>query len=132
MSIDRVIRFELSRLNVHLPRQRISLKDALALKNPQVVTKDGSVHVFKREELEFLAQVLPEVERDRLQLPIFITLNPKLGRGTAQVVGEAEVRVVANILQKECAEGELLIYRPEIAAVRRKLPTTTQYFFMVG
>jgi hypothetical protein len=132
MNVERVIKFELSRLNVHLPQQRISLRDALAAEKPQVVTKDGSVHVFKREELELLAGIVPEADRDRLQLPIYVTLNPKLGRGAAQIVGEIEVKVIANILQKECAGDELLIYRPELAAVRRRLPTTTQYFFMVG
>ena len=59
-------------------------------------------------------------------------LNPKLGRGTAQIMGEVEVRTIASIMQKEYAGSKLLLYRPEIAIVRRKLPTTTQYFFKIG
>ncbi len=130
MNADRIIKLELSRLNVHLPERRLSLKDALSSAKPQVVARDGSVHTFKREELEFLAGLLPEADQDKLQLPILIALEPKLGRGTARISGEAEVKVVSQVLEKEGAAGELLIYRPEVAILRRKLPTTTQYLFM--
>lgn len=132
MSIDRVIKFELGQLNRALPQRRISLKDALAADKPRVVGRDGSVHVFKHEELEFLAKIVPEQDRDRLQLPIFIMLNPKLGKGTAQIMGEVEVRLVASIVRRKHSGDESLLYRPEIATLRRKLPTTTQYFFRVG
>ncbi|KUO41632.1 MAG: hypothetical protein AVW06_04320 [Hadesarchaea archaeon DG-33-1] len=129
MSADRIIKFELSKLNVHLPVRRLSLREALSSPKPQVVARDGSVHTFKREELEFLAGLLPEADRDKLQLPILIALEPKLGRGTARISGEAEVKVVRQVLKKKPAAGELLIYRPEVAILRRKLPTTTQYLF---
>jgi len=130
VSADRLIKFELSKLNVHLPERRLSLKEALSSAKPQVMARDGSVHTFKREELEFLAGLLPEADRDKLQLPILISLEPKLGRGTARINGEAEVKVVSQVLEKEPAAGELLIYRPEVAILRRKLPTTTQYLFL--
>lgn len=130
MSADRLIKFELSKLNVHLPERRLSLKEALSSAKPQVVSRDSSVHTFKREELEFLAGLLPEADRDKLQVPILIALEPKLGRGTAKISGEAEVKVVSQVLEKEPAAGELLIYRPEVAILRRKLPTTTQYLFL--
>ena len=130
MSADRIIKLELSRLNVHLPERRLSLKDALSSAKPQVVARDGSVHTFKREELEFLAGLLPKADQDKLQLPILIALEPKLGKGAAKISGEAEVKVVSQVLEKEAAAGELLIYRPEVAILRRKLPTTTQYLFM--
>lgn len=130
MSADRLIKFELSKLNVHLPERRLSLKEALSSPKPQVQARDGSIHMFKREELEFLAGLLPDVDRDKLQLPILIALEPKLGRGAARISGEAEVKVVSQILEKESAAAELLIYRPEVAILRRKLPTTTQYLFL--
>lgn len=130
MSADRLIKFELSKLNVHLPVRRLTLREALSSQKPQVQARDGSVHTFKREEVEFLAGLLPEADRDKLQLPILIALEPKLGRGTAKISGEAEVKVVSQVLKKEPAAGELLIYRPEVAILRRKLPTTTQYLFL--
>lgn len=130
MSANRIIKLALSRLNVHLPERRLSLREALSSAKPQVVARDGSIHTFKREELEFLAGLLPEADRDKLQLPILIALEPKLGRGTAKISGEVEVKVVSQVLEKEAAAGELLIYRPEVAVLRRKLPTTTQYLFL--
>lgn len=131
MSEERLIKLELGRLNIHLPERRVSLKEALSSPKPCVVTRDGGTHLFKREELDFLAKLLPEAERERLQLPILIAIDPKLGRGAARISGEVEVKVAAAILGKK-AEGELLIYRPEVALLRRKLPTTTQYFFVPG
>ena len=131
MNVDRVLEFELNKLNVHLPKRRISLKEALESTKPQVVTREGDVHRFKREELDFLAGVVPEVDWGRLQLPILIALDPKFGRGAARITGEAEVMAISQILGKGTGE-ELLIYRPDVAIIRRKLPTTTQYLFMPG
>jgi uncharacterized protein (UPF0216 family) len=129
VNADRLIKFELARLNTHLPEKRISLKETLSLTKPQVPTRNGNVHSFKRKELEFLAKLLPEADWEKLQLPIFIALDPKLGRGAARVSEEVEVKVAAKLLGKEAA-GELLIYRPEVALLRKKLPTTTQYLFL--
>jgi uncharacterized protein (UPF0216 family) len=126
---DRLIKAELARLNANLPEKRISLKEAISSTEPKVRTRDGGVHSFKREELELLAKLLPEADWEKLQLPIFIELEPKLGRGAARVSGEAEARVAGRLLGKEAA-GELLIYRPEVALLRKKLPTTTQYLFV--
>jgi len=132
MIIDQVLKFELSRLNVHLPERRISLKEALKSAKPQVAARDGSIHAFKREELDLLAKTVPEAEWERLYLPILIALDPKLGRGAARITGGAEVKAISQILEKKGADDELLIYRPEVAIVRRKLPTTTQYLFVPG
>jgi uncharacterized protein (UPF0216 family) len=132
MNVDRVLKFELSRLNVHLPERRISLNEALESEKPQVATRDGSIHTFKREELDFLAKVVPKADWGRLQLPILIALDPKFGRGAAKVTGEVETRTISQILGKKSTGGEILIYRPEVAIVRRKLPTTTQYLFVPG
>lgn len=132
MSMDRIIQFELARLNAHLPEQRITLKDALSSSSPQVVAKDGSKHKFERVELEYISKIVHADDWDKLRLPILITVNPKLGRGAAEISGEVEVKVISQILGKERRDQEIVIYRPEIAVVRAKLPTTTQYFFMVG
>ena len=76
--------------------------------------------------------MLPEGEWKMLQLPIFIQVDRRLGRGTARVTGKTEVKVVSHFLNKRGRndELELIIYRPEVAVLRRKLPTTTQYLFL--
>jgi uncharacterized protein (UPF0216 family) len=132
MNVDRVLKFELNKLNLHLPKQRISLKEALESAKPQVATRNGNVHMFKREELNFLAGLVKEADREKLRLPILIALDPKFGRGAARITGQAEVMAISQILGKKGDGGELLIYRPDVAILRRKLPTTTQYSFVPG
>ena len=53
----------------------------------------------------------------------------ELGRGVARISGEVEVRVANHVLGKERKGDELIIYRPEVAVLRSRLPTTTQYLF---
>lgn len=86
--------------------------------------------MFKRDELKLLSNMLHEDDWGRLQLPILIALDPKIGRGAARIRGGVEVKIVCRMLGKEGAEDELVIYRPEIAVLRNKLPSTTQYLFM--
>ena len=130
MKVDRLIKFELGRLNAHIPEKRVTLRAAISSARPRVLTKGGDVHAFKHDELEFLSEILPEDDWDKLQLPIFISLESNLGRGTARIRGEAEAKVACRILGKEETGSELIIYRPEVAIIRRKLPSTTQYVFM--
>ncbi|KUO40294.1 MAG: hypothetical protein APZ16_06075 [Candidatus Hadarchaeum yellowstonense] len=128
--MEQVIKFELGRLNAHLPVKRISLKSALSASRPAVQGKNGNLHYFKREELKLLSKLLPESEWDKLQLPILIALESKLGRGAARISGEIEAKVIGKILQREATDNEIIVYRPELALIRRKLPTTTQYMFV--
>ncbi|MGQ9788000.1 MAG: DUF61 family protein [Candidatus Hadarchaeaceae archaeon] len=127
--VERIIKLELGRLNAHLPEKRVTLKSALLSKKPSVQTKDGKAHYFKRVELEFLSKLLPEAEWNGLLLPIFILLTPQLGRGAGKINGRNEVKVIGKILGKETTGDELIVYRPEIATIRRTLVTTSQYLF---
>jgi hypothetical protein len=128
MNRDKFLEHELARLNIHLPRKKISLKEALSSPKPHVQTRNGGIHVFKREELDLLSRLLPEEDWEKLQLPILIAFESRLGRGTARILGETEARVVGKLLGKAPSE-ELIIYRPEVATLRGKLPTATQYLF---
>lgn len=129
MNSEKFIERELARLNLHLPAKKISLKDALSMEKPMVVTREGGIHSFDRAELEFLAGLLSEEERERLKLPILIILDPKLGRGAARVSESCERKIIGKILEKEINE-ETVIYRPEVAIIRKKLPTTSQHLFV--
>ncbi|MEM1689578.1 MAG: DUF61 family protein [Candidatus Hadarchaeales archaeon] len=128
---EELVKVELNRLNMHLPRNRISLMDALRSENPFVITKSGKIHSFDRKELEELAKLVDDKEAEKLMLPILIEINPSLGRGTARISGSLESKVISSILKREPA-NELLIYRPEIAELRRRFPTTTCYVFISG
>jgi len=129
---EELLREELLRLaNVHLPYARKSLKELLSEKYPHVVCRDGTIHMFRRRELEFLKTILTEDEWDKVLLPIIIELNPSYGEGAAVVRGEMEVKVVAKVLGLDIKEGvkEVIIYRPQIGVLREKLRTVTQIAF---
>ncbi|HEX59831.1 MAG TPA: DUF61 family protein [Methanomicrobia archaeon] len=117
-------------LNKHLPERRKSLATLLQEDAPRVYGRDGSPHRFKKEELRLLASILPEELHDRLFLPIYIEFAPDYGRGAARIHGRLECEVVSKILGKNVEQtDEMIIYRPEVRELRRKLPTTTQYAF---
>jgi len=133
MDEDEFLKNQIRNLNRHLPKGRPSLAKLLSQEKPEVESKDGSVHRFKREELEKLAEITNEEERKRLRLPIIIRISTTLGRGTAKISGKLERKILREFLEKEETEGdELVIYKPEIRKIRRILPTTTQYAFLIS
>ncbi len=130
-ALEEILKEELFRLaNKHLPYKRKSLKEVLKEKHPHVITKDGSIHMFKRSELEFLKTLISEDKWDKLKLPILIELNPDYGEGAAIIRGKVEVEVISKILKtKPQKENEIVIYRPQISILRKHLRTTTQIAF---
>ncbi len=130
---DEYVKKQIQNLNRHLPKGRVSLEDLLERDKPRIETQDGSTHRFKKKELDYLADLLPSDEHSNLKLPIIIRISPQLGRGSAKISGRMEKEVVGEILDKEPDDDdELLIYRPEMKIVRRKLPTATQYAFLIS
>ncbi|KXA90688.1 hypothetical protein AKJ39_02100 [candidate division MSBL1 archaeon SCGC-AAA259J03] len=132
MDHDEIIKKQIQNLNRHLPKGRISLEKLLEQDKPRVENRDGDTHRFKRRELEYLADLLPPEKHSKLRLPIIVRISPELGRGASKISGKIEREVIEKILEKEGDEDELVIYRPEIRKIRRKLPTTTQYAFMIS
>ncbi|MEM2874987.1 MAG: DUF61 family protein [Candidatus Hadarchaeales archaeon] len=129
MDPERLIELELSRLNAHLPRAHISLAEALRAERPGVETRSGTFHSFRREELRDLSGLLSEKSWGELRLPILIWMTRSLGSGAAVVRGDLEVKVICSVLGKRAEGSEIVIYGPEISAVRSRFPTTTQYAF---
>lgn len=128
--MEEVLKAELARLNSPLPKERISLRQALSSERPGVSLTNGGFQPFRKEELELLAKLVPEEERELLRLPIFLALDPSLGRGAVRIGEKIEAKTIGKLLGKEVEGGELVIYRPELLEVRRKLPTTTHYLFL--
>jgi len=129
-----VIKRQIQNLNRHLPKGRVTLENLLKQEKPRVENRDGDSHRFKRRELNYLSEILPPEKHSKLRLPIIIRISPDLGRGATRISGDVEKEVLRKILEKEEEEGEdeLILYRPEIRIVRKKLPTTTQYAFMIS
>ncbi len=129
-SLEEYLRKELRLVNLHLPYKKRSLDELLKEEFPHVVLRDGSVHYFKRKELELLASLVPREKWGELYLPILLEVSPEYGEGAIVVRGEIESMVISRILDLDWdRNSELVIYRPQVSILRRKLPTTTQYVF---
>jgi len=126
---DKLLKKQIFSLNRHIPRQRKNLGDLLQEERPHVVGADGNRHRFKRAELKELSNLIPTQDHIKLKLPIYIEIESMTSG--ARISGNLETKIVSLILEKEDEIGEMFIYRPEIQILRKKLPTTTQYMFLV-
>ncbi|MFC2070033.1 DUF61 family protein [Chloroflexota bacterium] len=122
---------ELRVLNAHLPSQQKTLSALLLEDTPVVACSDGSAHLFKRKELDYLAGILESDEQEALLLPILIEVDP--GQDEISVVcrSDVEEKVVSKILDMplNIKEHRIKIYKPQLAVIRKLLKTTTQYLF---
>lgn len=126
---DRLLKKQIFSLNRHLPRKRKNLKELLQEDKPHVIGGDGTRHRFKRDELQKISELIPEKEQERLKLPIYLEIESETS-GT-RVAGGPELKVICSILEREDCGREMYIYKPDLRIIRRQLPTTTQYIFLV-
>jgi len=122
---------ELRVLNAYLPCEQKSLSDLLAEKDPNLVCNDGSAHLFKRKELEYLASMLDSDEQKALLLPMLIEVNSAQGEMAIICQGGVEEKVISKILDMPVTtkQERIEIYKPQLALIRKQLKTTTQYLF---
>ncbi|ASJ17452.1 hypothetical protein A3L04_10410 [Thermococcus chitonophagus] len=131
--VEKIIEFEIARINSHLPRRRESLLRLISMDDPRIQLRDGSYHYFKRDELMFLRSILDEEDAEKLKLPIVLEIST-VDRGSFIVRGRVEVRVIKRVLGMEegYEEGTVLrLPRYYLPRIRRKLPTTTVHAFIV-
>jgi uncharacterized protein (UPF0216 family) len=126
---DRLLRKQIFSLNRHLPRQRKNLQELLEEDKPHVLGGDGIRHRFKRNELERISKIIPKREYNRLKLPIYLEIESQTSG--ARVAGALELKIICSILNLEDCGREIYIYRPDLKLIRKELPTTTQYIFLV-
>ena len=129
--LQECLRGELRVLNAHLPCEQKPLSGLLGEEYPNVVCHDGSTHLFKRKELEYLASMLNTDEQEVLLLPMLIEVNP--GQAEVAVIcrGKAEEKVISKILDMPVTtkQERIMLYKPQLALIRKPLKTTTQYLF---
>lgn len=125
---------ELGILISHLPKERKSLRQLLGEGRPHVICNDGTAHHFKRKELEYLASILRAEEAEGLLLPLLIELAPSSSEASIALGSGAELKVVGRILGMEptVRDGKIILYWPQVAALRKALRTSTQYSLAVG
>ncbi len=129
--LQECLKGELRVVNAGLPRNQKPLSGLLREEYPQVACSDGSTHFFKRKELEYLATILNANEQEELLLPMLIELSGSEAQAAVICEGDEEVKVVSRILDMPVIyeKGRITLYRPQLALLRKKLKTTTQYVF---
>jgi len=118
-------------VNAHLPGKQKTLSDLLAEEYPHVLCRDGSTHLFKRKELKYLASLTSPDEQKALLLPMLLEVSAGQGEVAVICPGEVEEKVIAQVLDMSITpkQKKIVLYRPQLALVRKLLRTTTQYLF---
>jgi len=125
------LRGELRIVNTGLPQSQKRLSNLLDEKYPHVVCNDGSNHLFKKSELEYLASIIDTDEQKALPLPMLIELGANQAEAAIICEGKIEEKVISKALNMPvtCEERRIRIYKPQLALLRRKFKTTTVYIF---
>lgn len=126
---DRLIKKQIYSLNRHVPRKRKNLLELKKEERPHVLGSDGQRHRFKREELQLLSKIISPSDQEKLKLPIYLEIESMTSG--ARVTGRIECHIMNELLGKDTIGQEMFLYRPDIRIIRKKLPTTTQYIFLV-
>ncbi len=126
---DRLLKKQIMVLNRHIPRRRKTLKELLEEDRPHVLGTDGSRHRFKKNELNKIASLIPKTSWAQLKLPLYIEISSEMSG--SRIKGKLECMLVCEILGKNDCGEEIYIYRGDVRVVRRELPTTSQYIFLV-
>ncbi|EKF85763.1 DUF61 family protein [Methanobacterium formicicum] len=126
---DRLLKKQIMVLNRHIPRRRKTLKELLEEDRPHVLGTDGSRHRFKKNELNKIASIIPKTSQAQLKLPLYIEISSEMSG--SRIKGKLECMLVCEILGNDYCGEEIYIYRGDVRVVRRELPTTSQYIFLV-
>ncbi|UCD54426.1 MAG: DUF61 family protein [Dehalococcoidia bacterium] len=129
--LQECLKSELRVINAHLPSKQKPLSALLSEEYPHVLCRDGSTHLFKRKELKYLAGLLDAEEQGELLLPILIGVVAGVGEIVILCPGVVEEKVISKILDMPVTRGQkgIVIYKPQLAILRKLLRTTTQYLF---
>jgi uncharacterized protein (UPF0216 family) len=125
------VKYELRLLNSHLPSQQKSLGELLNEESPSITLSDGSLHLFKKKELKYLSDITDSSLWNNLLLPVIIEVNPGEDEYSIVCRGEVEEKVFSAILGMPVTirHHRIVIYKPQLAVIRKILKTTTLYLF---
>ena len=128
--VDAMLKEEIRRLNVHLPKQRKTVTELLAEENPSVTTVDGNRIIMKKAELEELTRSLPQNLRGRIRLPLVVLRRTELGPGAFTLLGDsAEEFALSKIITGDLGTFEefrrnqktpVVFYKPQVSELLRR------------
>ena len=138
MSLDdklsKFLKREIESVNLHLPKRRVSLEDAIQGKNYYMSREDVELHI-NAKEIDVLSKICPENKRKDVFLPILVIRRRDLGKGVYVISGELiEQYLVLKALKKYDKEWDdfrknplptnaLFLYKPDLIEIRKTLPT---------
>jgi len=111
--------------------RRKTLSELLEEKHPHVECGDGSTHALRKKELEYLAQMVDNEDKEALLLPIIIEVGSGEGRLVVRSKTGTEAKIFSRILEMPISyrSDMITIFKPQLQVLRRVLKTTTQYVF---
>jgi uncharacterized protein (UPF0216 family) len=129
--LSEYLKGEMRVINANVATQQKSLADLVKEEYPNVQTRDGSMLLFKRKELDYLRSFLNEEEQKQLKLPILIEVVP--GEDYTAVIARTsvELKVIEHVLGMplKIEKGRIALVRLQLGVLRQNLRTTTQYLF---
>jgi uncharacterized protein (UPF0216 family) len=140
-SIEKLIEHEIDTLNDHLPETRVTLKEISESSKTYFVTRSGEKSIFRREEIDWLQQQVPNRFHDSIRLPIVILRRMDQGLGIYTVAGnKSELFMIHRILGYVDLEWENFaawkpieqLARPQVQSLRRKMPSTSCIGIVLG
>ena len=129
--LQECLKSELRVVNAHLPSKQKPLSDLLDEEYPHILCRDGSTHLFRRKELKYLAGLLDADEQKELLLPILIEVGATEGEMAVICPGAVAEKAISKALDMPVTrrQDRVVIYKPQLAILRKLLRTTTQYLF---
>jgi len=129
--LQECLKSELRVVNAHLPSKQKALSDLLGEEYPHILCRDGSTHLFRRKELKYLAGLLGADEQKELFLPMLIEVSAVEGEMAIICLGAVEEKVISKVLDMPVTrqQKKVILYKPQLAVIRKLLWTTTQYLF---
>ncbi|MFP3909486.1 MAG: DUF61 family protein [Archaeoglobaceae archaeon] len=118
-------------MNKHIPQSGKSLAALLKEKEPMIKAKDGNEYIIEKEELEFIAQYVDELDWERFKLPIILEMNDVYGERIILIRDKLQASFIKDAFgfDRFNKDGALLIYLYELGPVRRKLKTASNVMF---
>lgn len=133
--MEKLLQAELRIVNKHLPLERKTLAQLLKEEVPYVRCRDGSIHVFKRSELEKLKNLVNDEEAQKLLLPMIIRVRVDMDTPTGFIEDPLEASVVRRILglkpPLDNTNQELYLYKPHLFELRYRFSTVFQIAVVV-
>lgn len=118
-------------MNKHIPQSGKSLAVLLNEEEPMIKAKDGNEYIIEKEELEFIAQHVDELDWKRFKLPIILEMNDLHGERVIIIRDKLQASFIKDVFgfDRVNKDGALLIYLYELGPVRRKLRTASNVMF---